>query len=236
MIKSLIIIVLAMTVVACQSSPRKPTEPTTSSGKNNNPQEGQLFTSLFKKRAKKSITLPPDLVGSANEQVRLNHEQVDAEAEIKVLPKVDNAKIVNADGKRWLRVESDAHNVWDTLTDFWAAEQIALVESKPAAGQMETDWIAASQTAADASGRKFFTDLFNRIVGNDTAYDKYTIRLERDGDAVTNIHVTHRSTRKQPIRQSAKEFTGYEWVDSGNDQEKVAQLLQVMVLLFAAAS
>ena len=85
--------------------------------------------------------LPPDLVSSANDTVRQNHDQAKQEKSARVLPDVIGAEVVSDGGKRWLRVESDAQKVWDTLVQFWAEEEIELVEFKPAAGLMETDWI-----------------------------------------------------------------------------------------------
>ncbi|MBX2868193.1 MAG: outer membrane protein assembly factor BamC [Acidiferrobacterales bacterium] len=229
MSKLLIILAVPLFLVGCQSSPSQSESST--GRKIESPGESGLFSSIFKGSSPKTIALPPDLVSTANSKVQENHKKAEREASQKVLPDVIGAEVVNQNGQRWLRVESDAQEVWDTLANFWAAEQIDLVEFKPAAGLMETDWIAAN---ADANEKKsIVARLFNRVVGNDTSFDKYKIRLEKDEDAITNIFVTHRFTEKKESKfNSPAKVTEWEWVEGEGDQEKVAQLLQVMVLLF----
>ena len=234
--KLIVALMSALLLVSCQStSPSKP-EP---GGENTSPKKiggsssgsGSLFSSIVKKDRSKSIVLPPDLVSSANSSVKANHDQAVEDEQNRVLPSVIGAEIVNSAGERFLRVESDAQNVWNTLADFWAIENIELVEYQPAAGLMETDWIATSQEES-SRGRAYFKHLLNRVVGKGISFDKYKIRLERETDEVTNIFVTHRSTIKQASEVSSKKIAQYNWVEGDSDKEKVAQLLQVMVLLF----
>ena len=49
---------------------------------------------------------------------------------------------------------------------------------------------------------------------------------------MTNVFVTHRSTQRLESDYARKKVTQWEWVEGESDQEKIAQLLQVMVLLF----
>jgi len=229
MSKVLVSIVTLLLLAGCKSLPEESTE---IDGKKigSKTVEGGLFSSIFKGSSQKSIALPPDLISTANDKVLENHKQSEIASEQRVLPPVIGAKVVNSGGERWLEVEADAQEVWDTLADFWAAEQIDLVEFKPAAGLMETDWVSAS---AKSKKKGVFSSIFNKVAGKDTSFDKYKVRLERDEDEITKIFVTHRFTEKKESNfNSPIKLTEWEWVEGDGDQEKVAQLLQVMVLLF----
>jgi len=229
MSKVLVLLFTLLLLVGCKSSPQESAD---NGGRKigSDTEGGGLFSSIFKGASPKSIALPPDLVSTANDKVLENHKQAEVASGEQVLPSVIGAKVVNQGGERWLEVEADAQEVWDTLADFWAVEQIDLVEFKPAAGLMETDWVSAS-AAAEKKG--VFSRLFNRVAGKGTSFDKYKIRLERDEDEITKIFVTHRFTEKKESNfNSQVRLTQWEWIEGESDQEKVAQLLQVMVLLF----
>ncbi len=239
MLRHIIVVALfATTLAACQSGGGKAPEPQKSTAKKigDAPVEGGLFSAVFKKKQPRAILLPPDLVGDANDKVRENHEQASLLESQKVLPEVTGASVMNTDGRRWLKVETNAEEVWDKLTEFWAAEQIDLVDFQPAAGLMETDWIDTNNLSERDKNRTF-AKLFDRIVGQGTSFDKYKIRLERESDNVTRVYVSHRSSeRKESQFSSPQKVTQWEWVEGDSDEEKVAQLLQVIVLLFEGAA
>lgn len=231
---SIIVLLLGLSLAGCQSGSKKEqdSEGQSSPKKIGEASEGGLFSSVFNKGPAKSIVLPPDLVSSANETVKQNHEEGTLARSETVLPEVVGATIVSEEGRRWLRVKANAQNVWDTLADFWAAEQVDLVEYKPAAGLMETDWIETGSRSERDKNRKMAA-LFDRITGAGISYDKFNIRLEKEGQEVTNIFVSHRSTQRQESNfNSPQKITQWEWVEQESDEEKIAQLLQVMVLLF----
>lgn len=232
MLKPIIIVLLALAITGCQSGSGQQEDNERGSPKKiGEAPEGGLFSSVFDKGPSKSIVLPPDLVSSANETVKQNHEEGTLARSEQVLPDVVGATIINEEGNRWLRVDTNAQAVWDTLADFWAAEQVDLVEYKPAAGLMETDWFETSARSERDENRKLAA-LFDRITGAGISYDKFKLRLEKDGDEVTNIYVTHRSSKRLESDYSGKKVTDWRWVEGDSDDEKVAQLLQVMVLLF----
>lgn len=233
MSKSIIILLFALAIAGCQSGSgqQQDTEQSSPKKAGEGSVSGGLFSSVFDKGPSKSIVLPPDLVSSANETVKKNHEEGALARSEQVLPDVVGATIINEGGNRWLKVDTNAQAVWDILADFWAAEQIDLVEYKPAAGLMETDWFETSSRSERDKSRKLAA-IFDRIAGTGISYDKFKIRLEKDGEEVTNVFVTHRSTLRKESDFSQKKVTQWKWVEGESDEEKVAQLLQVMVLLF----
>ncbi|MDE0096166.1 MAG: outer membrane protein assembly factor BamC [Gammaproteobacteria bacterium] len=193
------------------------------------PAVGGMFSSFFRKRSSSAILLPPDLVSSASDKVRENHEDAKLNRQQQVLPEVTGASVIIEDGNRWLRVETGPQDVWDRLVEFWAEQQIGLVESQPAAGLMETDWI--DRNAPSEGEGLSIARLFSRITGAGTLLDKFRIRIERESDRITRVFVSHRSTERKEINLSSRKNSELEWV-SGQSDEREAQLLQVLVQLF----
>ncbi len=230
--KCIIPILLILALTACQSSSERSTKSTLPKSKQADiePEQGRLFAAFFRQKAPKAILLPPDLVSTASDRVRENHEQASLDSQQTVLPEVTGAEIIIENGQRWLRVETDPQAVWDKLVDFWAILEVDLVSSQPAAGLMETDWI--DRNAPEKGEGLSIARLFNRITGAGALLDKYRVRLERESDQVTRVFVSHRySERKEKEFASPQRNTEWEWV-SGENEENVAQLLQTLVLLF----
>lgn len=228
--KHLVLILLVLALAACQFGGEKSNSPPVSKKQiDHDPATGGLFSSIFRKKPSKTILLPPDLISSASDKVRENHEEANLNRQQQVLPEVTGAKVIIHDDKRWLRVETGPQAVWDRLVEFWAEQQIGLVESQPAAGLMETDWIDRN-SPSEGEGLSI-AKLFSRITGAGALLDKFRIRIERESDRTTRIFVSHRSTERKEINLSSRKNSQLEWV-SGQSDEKEAQLLQVLVQLF----
>lgn len=208
--------------------------------------EGALF-STTRDYNRPALEIPPDLLQSAGEKVRDNAAAAvagggaaGAGAE-QVLPPVTGASIQSGDGKSWLEIDAEAETVWKKLTEFWALQEIDLADYRPQAGIMATDWFARK---SDRGGGKQLSaiaaELFDALVSRRTAVDKFTLRLERDenaGEARTRIFVTHRAREKVARELDDLDKTvEFEWVERDEDPEKIAQLLQTIVLLFDAGA
>jgi len=114
------------------------------------------------------------------------------------------------------------------------------VDYRPQAGIMETDWFSRKTDRAGQGLGSVAVELLSALVSRRTAVDKFTLRLERDdGDdtARTKIFVTHRAREKlaQELDDIDKTVE-FNWVERDEDPEKIAQLLQTVVLLFDASA
>lgn len=223
----------ALLLAACSSNP-KPKQ-----AEDDSPEsaEGSLF-STAQDYNRSALEIPPDLLQSAGEKVQANAAAGGAAAgPERVLPQVIGASIQTEADKSWLEIDADAETVWKKLTEFWALQEIDLVEYQPQAGIMATDWFAKKGNRAGSQALSAIAvDLFNALVSRRTAVDKFTLRLERDergGDARTRVFVTHRAREKVAQELDDLDKTvEFNWVERDEDPEKVAQLLQTVVLLF----
>ena len=218
-------------LTACSSTPHEVRR-----GKDSREEGESIFAQKSAPSSRTVLQVPPDLLASANEKVRENASAVETAAAAgdstdnsagQVLPQIIGASIESESGRSWLRVDADAELVWRKLTEFWEYQEIALAASEPRAGLMETDWFAKGKRGGGL-GAELLSLLNQR-----TALDKFTLRLERDGEGGTNVFVTHRH-RERIAKEYAnlQKSNDYEWVEREQDAEKVAQLLQTIVLLF----
>ena len=185
----------------------------------------------YKSPPPKPLDLPPDLLGTSNEAVAENYTN---QQQYVVLPEVTAARIVDDEnGKRWMEVDADAQTVWKTVTEYWAASGITLAEFNPGAGTMETEWIDKSaQYDEDGSmWKNLAVSLFSTVTEGRTSFDKYRIRLERlDGNRPA-MYVTHRATAKKEVFYPRRD-TEYDWVEEESDPDRIADLLQSMLVYF----
>jgi len=189
--------------------------------------------SLFSTKSYNSspLAVPPDLLESSSEKVQSNKSKAGLAGQYQVLPEVIGATIKSDDGRSWLEIDADVEVVWRKLVEFWAYQEISLVEFSPESGLMETDWFVKTGNNSAKGFGTVVKDLFNTYTARSTAVDKFNIRLERDDSTRTRLFVTHRNKEKISST-SNKKVTDYEWVETGQDPEKIAQLLRTIMLLF----
>lgn len=227
-----IVVAAALVLLSCSSNSK---QEEARQGKDS--RAGDSLFAVNKNRSDRSaLAVPPDLLASSSEKVQANSAATTIQSD-EVLPVVIGATIQSDARKSWLEIDADAKVVWQKLIEFWAFQDIELVEYQPGAGLMETDWFVKKTNAPGQGVGTIAVDLFKAFVARRTALDKFAIRLERNRSGGTNLFVTHR--RREKI---AKEYrnrqkaTEYEWVEREEDTEKVAQLLQTIVLLFDSSA
>ena len=239
MAKSHIYITLAAALFLLSCSSNK--EPVESRQGKDSRERDSLFA-LKKEYSRPGLEVPPDLLASANEKVRANNSAASASATgtgtgtggQRVLPEVIGATIQTDADKSWLEIDADAEVVWRKLTEFWAFQEIDLVEYLPESGLMETDWfVKKSDNTSGKTIGAIAVDLLEAFTARRTALDKFTLRLQRRESGGTNLFVTHRGREKiAKEHNSQQKPVEYEWVEREQSSEKIAQLLQTIVLLF----
>jgi len=232
-----VVALAALLLAACASKPDTDSAPPDDAAEG----EGRLF-SATREYNRSALEIPPDLLRSAGSRVQANAAgTADGAAGERVLPPVIGAAIQTDGEKSWLEIDADAEVVWHKLAEFWALQEIELVDYRPQAGIMETDWFSRKTDRAGQGLGSVAVELLSALVSRRTAVDKFTLRLERDdGDAAagarTKIFVTHRAREKlaQELDDIDKTVE-FNWVERDEDAEKIAQLLQTVVLLFDAS-
>ena len=241
-LRAFIVLVAALMLLSCSSNPRQD-EVGVRQGTDSRDQESRT-----------ALDVPPDLLASSSEKVRLGDDATTdtvattdtatatdtdtAEDEPRVLPVVIGAVIQSDEDKSWLEIEADAEVVWRKLTEFWGFREVTLVENHSEAGVMETEWFVKTGDGFSTQGSgSFGTQLFDALTAKHTAFDKFTLRLERNSPDGTRVFVTHRGKEKisREYNNNLK-TTDFEWVEREQDSEKISQLLQIIVLLFDSSA
>lgn len=238
------VFVSALLLLSCSSNSKQ------EQAREDQPEAGDsLFSSTLNDYSRPSLEIPPDLLASSGEKVQANAgATADSDSDSdsadtgpgaeRVLPTIIGAEIQSDDDRSWLEIDAGAEAVWKKLTEFWAFQEIDLVEYRPQAGVMETDWFARKSKRADKPGLSAVAvQLYDALVSRRTSVDKFTLRLERDGEERTRLFVTHRAQEKvaRELRDLDKTVE-FQWVERAQDPEKIAQLLQAIVLLFDSSA
>ncbi|WP_182077213.1 outer membrane protein assembly factor BamC [Deefgea sp. CFH1-16] len=199
--------------------------------------------------AKNALEVPPDLTAvSVNANYAVPKSAVLAnEAQAQktsgnngsVLPVYENAKIMQANGARWLVVKGDPAKIWPELREFWLSNGFLLTQDNEQTGVMETDWL---ENRAALPG-DFVTNLLRKVADGFIStgeLDRYRTRIERGTEPGTvEIYVTHRGMREvfadgsEEAKVSAAGGGGKTiWTPRPSDPELDAEMLKLMLQQF----
>ena len=186
---------------------------------------------LYQVKPSRSLELPPDLVTSTNETV-LENAAVDEDQELRILPDIVGAEIVNDEGAYSLVVDTSVENTWKVMTEYWALGNIDLVTYSPEAGQMETEWIEEARIYEDDNIVVAVTkEIFTSLTKTDTVLDKFRLRFERLDVEKSAIHVSHRWIARKELHYARRD-SEFAWVELEQDDGRIADFMNNIILLF----
>lgn len=118
---------------------------------------------------------------------KIDSEGLPVAAPAPVLPTLKGVELKSEAGLSWLEVDSSAEKLWPQLAAFWSQEGIAVVQSQPLLGLIETDWVNKLQVKPDASWLK---RIFSTV--EPERLDKFRMRIASiAGEAKTRVYVSH---------------------------------------------
>ncbi len=151
-----------------------------------------------------------------------------------VLPKQRDIRVGRSGDNRWLIVNGPAEAVWPKIIDFWQENGILLVDQDPTVGVMRTSWV---ENRANIK-RDFITDSVRKIFDGlyeSSTRDQFRVRLERAGNNVTEVYLTHFGMEEEIVTTVASGSEQSVWVQRARDPQLEAEMLRrVMVYLGAA--
>lgn len=129
---------------------------------------------------------------------------------------------VRRDGNvRWLEVQAPPEALWQPLRAFWRDQGFELTRDEPALGIMETDWQRGNAGVSTSGFRQTLTRMLGTVY--DAGYqDRYRVRMEREGEDVTNLYLSHRGV-EQTVENP--ETGGIRWVMRPSDPGLEAEML-----------
>lgn len=151
-----------------------------------------------------------------------------------VLPEIRGIEVRREGEDRWLRIQAPVEDVWQRVVDFWQQDGILMVEQDPTVGIMRTAWMENRA----AISRDFITNAIRRVF--DGLYeagvrDQYRVRLERVGDEVTELYLTHYGMEEQVIQAGDGTTERTVWVPRERDPGlEVEMLNRIMVFMGTA--
>ncbi len=193
--------------------------------------------------SKNPLEVPPDLTAvgaNANYAVPKNavlaNEVQPQKNTGNVLPVFENAKMVQANGARWLVIKGDPAKAWPELREFWLQNGFLLALDNEQTGVLETDW--QENRASVTTG--FLSNILNKVSSNLSStgeLDKFRTRIEYGAEPGTvEIFITHRGMRevfadgKEESRDlSAGGTSKTIWTPRPSDPELEVEMLKLML-------
>jgi len=117
---------------------------------------------------------------------------------------VGDMKIERVGNERWLSTRMPPEQIYPQVRAFWKDNGFTLVQDRPEAGVMETDW--AENRA------KLETDFLRNTIGKvlDGAWstgelDKFRTRIERNAEGGSDVYIAHRGMQEVYVGQRKEE-------------------------------
>lgn len=189
---------------------------------------------LYQAGLTRPLELPPDLVSGTNETVKENLT-AGLDTETRILPEAVGARIVRDGESRYLEIDTRVEDAWRVVTEYWSLSGVDLVSYNPEAGTMETAWIEPPKEGKRTGFLAVVGDILTSFTRTETALDKYRIRFERKGAAQTLMFAEHRASARKAIHHP-KKISDFQWVELPGNPNRVAELLQNIVLTFDSSA
>ena len=104
---------------------------------------------------------------------------------------VGDVRIERSGNQRWLVIDRPADKLWGPVTEFWRENGFVLNTEQEKLGIMETDWAENRAKIPQDFIRSTIGKVFENLYSTGER-DKFRTRLERSGDAKTEIYISHR--------------------------------------------
>lgn len=196
--------------------------------------------------SKNPLEVPPDLSSVASNSnytipknsVLANEAQQQKSTGV-VLPEYQNAKLMQADGVRWLVIKGEPSKLWPEIREFWLGNGFILTQDNETTGVMETDWLENRASLPT----DFVTNLLRKVVDSAIStgeLDKFRTRVERGAEPGTfEIYVTHRGMREvyadgstESKGESSQGVQKTIWTPRASDPELEVEMLKLMLQQF----
>ena len=209
--RTAIYMLLAATLVGCDSIPFINKEPDYKGAGRSKPLE--VPPDLTASPVSDAYSIPGNTSYSSYSQA----QEVQEAGVEKVLTNPDGVRLEKSGGQRWLVVNAPAEKIWPVIREFWSDQGFAVRSEDPKIGVMETEWIDADAIKKDDTGNvgEKFDKWLDKLSGF-ADKKKFRTRLDRGEEAnTTEIYMTHRSVNGAPDDGKNRVQTQLGEIDTG---------------------
>ena len=144
-----------------------------------------------------------------------------------VLPVLEAGRVERVGAQRWLVVQGSPEAAWNTVREFWLANNFTMALERPDLGIMETDWAENKALLP----QNWFRRQLGRVI--DLVYDtgerdRFRTRIERGTQPGTvEIFISHRGMMEVPTKKDGLDF---QWKMKEPSPELEAEMLQRLLV------
>lgn len=199
----------------------------------------------YKSAAKvKPLEVPPDLIApTRDDRFSVSASGIASRSEFErsrtdprksdagVLSTVAGMRVERQGDQRVLIVDQSAEKLWPIIRQFWLDNGFALAIENPETGILETEWAENRTKIPEDIVRRTLGKVFDRLYDTGER-DKFRTRLDRIGDAQTEIAISHRGVVELATTVGLDFKTT--WTNRPTDRDLEAEFMRKLMLRLGA--
>ena len=147
----------------------------------------------------------------------------------RLLPTVNQARLLREGRRFWLEIDQDPEIVWNVVREFWNSEGFEIEFEVPETGVIETDWRQDRSKILGIGLSRYFDIALERVNDTGERY-KFRSRVERgESPGSSLVFISHRAIQETP-RAAGPQFDPLP-----NDPTLEAEMLRRLMLRFRRA-
>ncbi len=182
-----------------------------------------------------ALEVPPDLARPDKTiQLAIPGRLGDTLTSSTLLPQFEKVRFVRRGGSlHWLEVDLEPEVLWPQMLAFWESQSFVLEEKDPLIGLIETEWVRDGKPIPKRGLKAFLRKALGNFFDSDN-FDRFTMRIERQGSQGSRIFLSHLQAVDLEQRDEYTQETLQEGLSLRNDPQVEVEMLKRFLVFLGA--